>query len=193
MMPGGPPRVVGPRSPGLPSGGAWPVICPFCSANDDKVIDSRASEGGRVIRRRRECLHCQKRFTTYERVEQTARLIVIKKDGTRVPFNSENIYRGVASACGKRPIPESVKRQMVEAIDEELHREFDREVPSTVIGDRVMLKLREVDQVAYIRFASEYQQFRSVDDLMEELKLLREAPKDVRNQQNLFSENSKGK
>ncbi len=162
------------------------MICPFCSANDDKVIDSRASEGGRVIRRRRECLRCDKRFTTYERVEQTARLMVIKKDGTRVPFNRENIYRGVASAIGKRPIPEDTKRTLVAEIDDELHREYDREVPSTVIGDRVMAKLRALDDVAYIRFASEYQQFRSVEDLMDELQLLKDSPKDARNQQNLF-------
>ena len=167
------------------------MICPFCSANDDKVIDSRASEGGRVIRRRRECLRCGKRFTTYERVEQTARLMVIKKDGTRVPFNRENIYRGVASAIGKRPIPEDAKRTLVADIDDELHREYDREVPSTVIGDRVMAKLRALDDVAYIRFASEYQQFRSVEDLMDELQMLKDSPKDARNQQNLFGADGK--
>ena len=167
------------------------MICPFCSANDDKVIDSRASEGGRVIRRRRECLRCDKRFTTYERVEQTARLMVIKKDGTRVPFNRENIYRGVASAIGKRPIPEDAKRTLVADIDDELHREYDREVPSTVIGDRVMAKLRALDDVAYIRFASEYQQFRSVEDLMDELQMLKDSPKDARNQQNLFGADGK--
>src|SRR5690242_12426472 len=105
-----------------------PVICPYCSANDDKVIDSRSSEGGRVIRRRRQCLKCGKRFTTYERVEQTARLIVVKRDGTRVPFSRENILRGVQAACGKRNVSEELKERLVDEVEEELHREFDREV-----------------------------------------------------------------
>src|SRR6478735_9049237 len=111
-------------------GSVRPLICPYCNANDDKVIDSRSSEGGRVIRRRRQCLKCNKRFTTYERVEETARLIVIKRDGTRVPFSRENILRGVQAACGKRSVPEEVKERLVEEVEEELHREFDREVDS---------------------------------------------------------------
>lgn len=163
-----------------------PVICPFCSANDDKVIDSRSSEGGAVIRRRRQCLKCKKRFTTYERVEQTARLVVVKRDGTRVPFARENILRGVQAACGKRIIAEEVKERIVDEVEEELHREFDREVDSRVIGERVMRKLRDVDEVAYIRFASEYLKLGSAGELMAELHELNSRPKDVKQQQSLF-------
>lgn len=162
------------------------VLCPYCNTDNDKVIDSRASDAGKVIRRRRECLGCQRRFTTYERVEQTARLTVVKRDGTRVPFNRENILRGVLSACGKRPISEVVKEGLVNDLDEELHREYDREVTSQIIGERVMAKLREVDEVAYVRFASEYYQFRSIEELKAQLELLNGRVKDVKDQQKLF-------
>jgi transcriptional repressor NrdR len=162
------------------------VLCPFCNANDDKVIDSRSSDAGKVIRRRRECLHCQRRFTTYERVEQTARLIVVKRDGTRAPFSRENIMRGVQAACGKRAVSEDIKESVVSDIEEELHREFDREVESSVIGERVMAKLRDMDEVAYIRFASEYYKFRSVDELKQTLELLDGRVKDSKEQGKLF-------
>jgi transcriptional repressor NrdR len=162
------------------------VLCPFCNANDDKVIDSRSSDAGKVIRRRRECLHCQRRFTTYERVEQTARLIVVKRDGTRAPFSRENVMRGVQAACGKRAVSEDVKESVVSDIEEELHREFDREVESSVIGERVMAKLRDIDEVAYIRFASEYYKFRSVDELKQTLELLDGRVKDSKEQGKLF-------
>lgn len=160
--------------------------CPFCNVDNDKVIDSRAADGGRVIRRRRECVECGKRFTTYERVEQTARLMVVKDDGTRQPFDVEKVLKGVVAACGKRPVPEDVKRRIVEEIEESLHRDFDREVASSEIGDRVMAKLRDVDEVAYIRFASEYRQFKSVNDILDELKMLTNRPRDVKDQQRLF-------
>ena len=163
-----------------------PVICPFCAHNDDKVIDSRASEGGRVIRRRRQCLKCKKRFTTYERVEQTARLVVIKRDASRVPFNRENILRGVQAACGKRNVPEEVKERLVDEVEEELHREFDREVDSRVIGERVMHRLLGVDEVAYIRFASEHLKLGSAGELMAELHEINSRPRDVKDQQALF-------
>lgn len=162
------------------------MICPYCGHNDDKVIDSRSSEGGRVIRRRRQCLKCKKRFTTYERVEQTQRLMVVKRDGSRVPFNRENILRGVQVACGKRNISEQAKERLVDEVEEELHREFDREVESRVIGARVMEKLRHVDEVAYIRFASEYLKLSSAGELMAELNELRARPRDVKEQQSLF-------
>ncbi len=165
-----------------------PVICPYCEHNDDKVIDSRASEGGKVVRRRRECLKCQKRFTTYERVEESARLIVLKKDGTHVPFNRENILRGVIAACGKRPVPEDAKLGIVEEVEEELHREFEREVPSKVIGEKVMARLRQLDEVAYVRFASEHYQFRNVGEFVEELRHLDGRIRDVKDQQPLFDE-----
>jgi transcriptional repressor NrdR len=162
------------------------VLCPFCNYNDDKVIDSRSSEGGRVIRRRRQCGKCEKRFTTYERVEQSARLIVVKRDGSHVPFARENILRGVQTACGKRPIPEEVKAALVDQIEEELHREFDREVESRAIGARVMAKLRELDEVAYIRFASEYLKLGTAGELMAELKDLSARPRNVKEQRSLF-------
>lgn len=162
------------------------MLCPFCNFNDDKVIDSRSSDGGRVIRRRRQCGRCEKRFTTYERVEQSARLVVVKRDGSHVPFARENILRGVQIACGKRPIPEEVKAALVDSIEEELHREFDREVESRAIGARVMAKLRELDEVAYIRFASEYLKLGSAGELMAEIKEMAARPREVKSQQSLF-------
>jgi transcriptional repressor NrdR len=162
------------------------VICPFCGHNDDKVIDSRASDGGRVVRRRRECIACEKRYTTYEKVEETARLMVVKRDGTRVPFNKENVLKGVLAACGKRPIPDEAKRALVDEVEEELHREFDREVPSRAIGERVMQKLAPLDKVAHVRFASEYYQFENVGQFVEELKELDSRPREVKDQAKLF-------
>lgn len=163
-----------------------PVLCPFCNVDNDKVIDSRAAEAGKVIRRRRECLGCGRRFTTYERIEATARLVVVKRDGSRQPFSRDNVMRGVQAAFGKRPVPEEVKQRLVDDVDESLHREFDREVPSQVIGERVMARLRDIDEVAWVRFASEYYQFKSVDELKQQLKLLDGRVKDVKEQQKLF-------
>jgi transcriptional repressor NrdR len=162
------------------------VNCPFCNFHDSKVIDSRSSEGGRVIRRRRQCLKCEKRFTTYERVEAAARLTVIKKDGTRVPFSAENIMRGVMTAFGKRPVTADVKARLVQEVEEELHRDFDREVQSRVIGERVMEKLRDIDEVAYIRFASEYHKFTTVGEVASTVAELAGRVKDVKDQQRLF-------
>ncbi len=162
------------------------MICPFCSQDDDKVIDSRASDAGRVVRRRRECLRCSKRFTTYERVEETAKLMVVKRDGTHVPFNRENVMRGIAAACGKLPVPEDSKQRLVDVVEEELHREFDREVPSKVIGERVMGRLKDLDPVAYVRFASEYYKYKSISEFVEELRELDTRVKDVKDQQKLF-------
>lgn len=162
------------------------MLCPYCNTDNDKVIDSRASDGGKVIRRRRECLACSRRFTTYERVEQTHRLTVVKRDGSRVPFNRENMLRGVQSACGKRAIPEARKEQLVGEIEEELHRDFDREVDSSVIGERVMMRLRDIDEVAYIRFASEYYKFKSVEELRQQLQLLDGRVRDAKEQGRLF-------
>lgn len=162
------------------------MICPFCHHDDDKVIDSRASDGGRVVRRRRECIGCGKRFTTYERVEETAKLMVVKRDGTHVPFNRENVMRGLAAACGKLPVPEDAKQRVVDTVEEELHREFDREVPSKVVGERVMTKLKELDPVAYVRFASEYYKYKSISEFVQELRELDSRVKDVKDQQKLF-------
>ncbi len=166
------------------------MICPFCNTNDDKVIDSRASEAGRVIRRRRQCLGCGKRFTTYERIEETGRLIVVKKDGSRVPFNRENVSNGILAACGKRPIPEEDKLALVDAIEDELHRTYDREVESRQIGELVASKLRDLDEIAYVRFASEYYAFRNVGDILAQLEELSHRVKDVKDQQPLFDAES---
>ena len=162
------------------------MICPYCGEDNDRVIDSRATDGAEVIRRRRQCLACHKRYTTYERVEKTHRLMVVKKDGTRVPFQPENILRGVQAACGKRPISESTKANLIQQLEDEVYREFDREVPSEEIGRRVAAKLRELDDIAYIRYASEYYEFRSLDDLDEELRELRSRVRDLPNQRPLF-------
>jgi transcriptional repressor NrdR len=162
------------------------VRCPYCDVDNDKVIDSRASEAGAVIRRRRECLGCGKRFTTYERVEKTARLMVIKKDGSRVAFDSASVLKGVQAACGKRPIPEAAKLGLVQAVEDEVHRDFDREVPSSEIGQRVAAKLRAIDHIAYIRYASEYHDFRTLEEFSQELSELQARPRNLPNQQELF-------
>ena len=139
-----------------------------------------------MIRRRRECLSCERRFTTYERVEPTDRLVVVKKDGSRVPFSPENIMRGVASACGKRPIPEETKARIAQLVEEELHAEFEREVPTQTIGERVMAKLRDVDKIAYIRFATEHLQLSTLEDIQRELDDLSSRPIPGPEQESLF-------
>lgn len=162
------------------------MICPYCDHNDDKVIDSRSSDAGRVIRRRRECVRCGKRFTTYERVEELARLYVVKRDGTRVPFNRENILRGVQIAFAKRPVPQPVRERLVAEVEEACYRDYDREVPSKAIGLMVCMKLKEVDEVAYIRFASEYHRFKDINEMVAELAELNGRIKDAKEQQKLF-------
>lgn len=162
------------------------MICPFCNANDDKVIDSRSSEAGRVVRRRRECLGCHKRFTTYERVEETIRLTVVKRDGSREVFSRENILRGVRAACGKRPVAEDAKIRIVDEVEDQIYRSHDREVQSREIGELVAQKLRLLDEIAYVRFASEYYQFRNVGDIMRQLEELSERVRDNAGQQPLF-------
>jgi transcriptional repressor NrdR len=163
-----------------------PVICPYCAVDNDKVIDSRASDGGLVVRRRRECLGCGKRFTTYERVEKTSRLAVVKKDGRRVIFDPQKVLSSLQAACGKRPVSEEIKSRLVQEVEDEVHREFDREVPSAEIGKRVAIKLRGIDQIAYIRYASEYYDFRTLDDFSQELSALQSRPVDLPNQAPLF-------
>lgn len=163
------------------------MICPACNSNDDKVIDSRSTEGGKVIRRRRQCLKCDRRYTTYERVEQATRLMVIKKDGSRVPFDPQSIIRGVSNACGKRPIAEDVKRLLAEEVEDELHAQFEREVPSGIIGELVMTRLRHIDRIAYIRFATEHLQLSTLEEIQRELDDLSARPMDVADQQSLFN------
>lgn len=160
--------------------------CPFCSNDDGRVIDSRASDGGASIRRRRICNKCGRRFTTYERVEDNHRLMVVKRDGRRTPFDRDKIMRSVQLACGKRPIAEDAKERIVEGVEEEIQREFDREAPSRDIGARVAMKLRDLDEIAYIRYASEYEEFKSVSDIRETIRRLEERVKDVKGQQRLL-------
>lgn len=164
------------------------MICPYCGEDNDKVIDSRSAEGGATIRRRRHCQACGRRFTTYERVEKTARMMIIKRDGSRAHFDPQKILEGVQAACGKRPIPEETKLTLVREVEEEIHRDFEREVPSVEIGARVASRLRQIDEIAYIRYASEYYEFKTLSDLAHELSDLQSRPRDVPNQQPLFEE-----
>ena len=151
--------------------------CPFCNADKEslKVIDSRTCEGGRSIRRRRECLNCAKRFTTYERIEDPIRLIVIKKDGRRVPWDRTRILSGLERACFKRPVPENELLRIVDEVEEEVFKTHDREVPSALIGTLVTDRLRRLDQVAYVRFASVYRQFKTLEDLVDEAQAVLDA------------------
>ena len=143
--------------------------CPICGADNDKVIDSRASEDGFAIRRRRECMACERRFTTYERLEEME-VKVVKKDGVREPFNREKMRSGLAKACWKRPISDAQINALVSAVEAEIFSEHDAEVDSATLGGMVMDRLKELDQVAYVRFASVYRQFKDVRDFVDELK-----------------------
>ena len=164
------------------------MVCPYCEKDKDRVIDSRSSDGGLVVRRRRECLSCNRRYTTYERVEKTSRLVVVKKDGSRVPFEIQNVVQGLQAACGKRPVAEEVKQRLAREVEEQLHRDFDREVPSDRIGQLVAGRLREIDEIAYIRYASEYYEFGTLEEFAAELSELRSHTRDLPNQQGLFQE-----
>ena len=144
--------------------------CPFCAKDQDKVIDSRSSEQGKVIRRRRECLACARRFTTYERVEESVKLAVVKRDGSRVPYDRHRLIAGLEKACYKRPVSAERLQQLVEVIEDELFRTYEKEVDSSDIGRIVSDKLKQVDRVAYVRYASVYKQFRDIEDLLEEVK-----------------------
>jgi len=145
------------------------VRCPFCGEKEDKVIDSRVSREGDVIRRRRECIACERRFTTYERVEEMLPLVV-KKDGRRETFDRLKIMAGLKRACEKRPIPAEALDRIVEGIEARLQEEGGKEVPSREIGEAVMEALRSLDPVAYVRFASVYREFRGVDEFTDALR-----------------------
>ena len=132
------------------------------------MIDSRTCEGGRAIRRRRECLHCSKRFTTYERIEENVKVTVIKRDGRRLPWDRQRILSGLERACFKRPVAESELIRIADEVEDEIFKNFDREVPTGTVGQLVADKLRRVDQVAYVRFASVYRQFKTLEELVEE-------------------------
>ncbi len=143
--------------------------CPFCSFIESKVIDSRPTEENNSIRRRRECLKCGKRFTTYEKLESIA-LVVVKKDESRQPFNRNKVLKGIITACEKRPISLVQMEGIADDIESELAQNMEREVKSTRIGEMVMSRLRTLDEVAYIRFASVYKQFDDINTFMDELK-----------------------
>lgn len=161
--------------------------CPFCKElGQDKVIDSRATEGGSVIRRRRRCLACNRRYTTYERVEETGKLTVVKRDGRRVPYDRQKIYDGILRACWKRPVAHEQIEAVVGEVEEDIFRRFEREVASAYIGNAVALRLRKVDQIAYLRFASTHHRF-NVDQLIEEARDIIERERtDAPGQQDLF-------
>lgn len=143
--------------------------CPFCRIDNDRVIDSRAGDDAHSIRRRRECLGCRRRFTTYERVERQP-LWVTKKEGNREPFDRDKIKRGLARACWKRPVSEEEIEAVVTALEAEIYGHYESEIPSPVIGERLMLLLRSLDQVAFVRFASVYREFKDVRDFVDELE-----------------------
>lgn len=143
--------------------------CPFCKEDRDKVIDSRSSDAGRVIRRRRQCLVCKRRFTTYERAGEGFKLYVIKKDKSRVPYERDKIVSGLQKACHKRPVSPEQIQQIADKVEEDILRKFDKEVASVFIGQSVMKHLRTVDKVAYIRFASVYRDFKDAGELIEEV------------------------
>jgi transcriptional repressor NrdR len=145
--------------------------CPFCQDPENKVIDSRESHEGSVVRRRRECLACKRRFTTYERVEELYPLIV-KKDGRRETFDREKVLSGLMKACEKRPVSADLLEETVVAIERLLQGVGEKEVPSSVIGEEVMRRLQTLDEVAYVRFASVYRSFRDISEFMDELKEL---------------------
>ncbi|HAG51384.1 MAG: transcriptional regulator NrdR [Deltaproteobacteria bacterium GWC2_42_51] len=150
--------------------------CPFCNHIEDKVIDSRLSQDGDVTRRRRECLKCSKRFTTYERVEEAMPLI-IKKDGRRELFDRKKILNGILRACEKRPVSIEIMEQTVDKIERGLLEAGEREMSSSIVGERVMEELKNLDEVAYVRFASVYREFRDITEFMTELKGLLDTSK----------------
>ncbi len=155
--------------------------CPYCGVNHDRVVDSRSMSDGVSIRRRRECLTCDHRFTTYERVEEIP-LMIIKKDERREHFDRGKIFRSIRVACQKRPISEEQIQEMTADIEQQLYMIQDREIPSSVIGEAIMKKLRDLDQVAYVRFASVYRQFKDLKQFQEELSELMskgKVPKDL--------------
>lgn len=148
--------------------------CPFCHFEESKVIDTRSTEEGSAIRRRRECISCKNRFTTYEKIEEIP-LIVVKKDGTRESFNRNKVLNGLIRACEKRPVSLEQIEQLVDRIETYLNNNLEKEVQSQTIGEMIMDALKELDEVAYVRFASVYRQFKDIDSFIDELtKLLAE-------------------
>jgi len=147
--------------------------CPFCADTENKVIDSRLSKEGYVIRRRRECLACNRRFTTYERIEEIP-LMIIKKDGRREEFNRDKIRTGITKACEKRNVSMNSIEDFLDELEQELRETGKKEISSSVVGERVINRLHDLDEIAYVRFASVYREFKDVNDFVQELKLMLE-------------------
>jgi transcriptional repressor NrdR len=145
--------------------------CPFCGELDNKVIDSRVSKDGSVIRRRRECIDCTRRFTTYEHIEEIP-IMIIKKDGRREVFSREKVGSGIRKACQKLDISMNIIEEFIEDLERDLRETGEKEIPSHDIGERVMAKLHELNDIAYVRFASVYREFKDVNDFVSELKRL---------------------
>lgn len=145
------------------------VRCPFCKEDQDRVIDSRSSDTGRVIRRRRQCQVCKRRFTTYEKIGESFKLYVVKKDRSRVPYDRDKVTAGLQKACYKRPVSAEQIQQVADRVEEDIFRSFDKEVSSAFIGESIMKHLRGADKVAYIRFASVYRDFKDAGELIEEV------------------------
>ena len=161
--------------------------CPYCREMDSRVVDSRLAAGGTVTWRRRECDACKRRYTTYERIEETVRLQVIKKDGTRIPFDRNKLLAGIQKALYKRPVPATQITRIVDAVEEELSRTGRREVESKLIGDLVMKYLKRIDPIAYVRFASVYREFQDVRQLVDEAQdVMNNAAEINPDQQDLF-------
>ncbi len=145
--------------------------CPYCGETDNKVMDSRLSKDGTVIRRRRECIDCGRRFTTYEHIEEIP-VTIIKKDGRREVFNRDKVRQGMARACEKRNISVEIIEEFIDNLERDLKEIEEKEIPSSVVGEKIMAKLHELDDVAYVRFASVYREFKDVNDFFSELKKL---------------------
>lgn len=164
--------------------------CPFCKEIDkDRVIDSRPSDAGQSVRRRRHCEACGRRFTTRERVEETVRLSVIKRDGTRVAYDRQKMFTGLQRACWKRPVPMDALNKIVDEVEEQVFRDFDREVPSKYLGDELARRLLAVDKVAYLRFVSVNESFQALQDFVDKARETADrAQRDAPGQQDLFHE-----
>jgi len=147
------------------------VRCPFCQANNDRVVNSRETQSGESVRRRRECVECNKRWTTFEMVEKVP-IMVVKRDKRRVEFDSQTLLRGIQRACHKRPVPLEDMENIVRYVERELQNSMEREVPSTLIGELVLKRLRDLDEVAYMRFASVFYVFHDISDFRDTLKKL---------------------
>jgi len=162
--------------------------CPFCGKDNDKVVDSRSSEGGRAVRRRRECIACTRRYTTYERPEEQIRLTVVKKDDSREPYDRQKIISGLQKACFKRPVTDEQIRRILDQAEEDVFNKYDKEVPWSFICDAVSMQLREIDKIAYVRFASVYRNFPAVGELIDEARGVKDEPRVGPEQKPLFED-----